>query len=96
MIVNLEAFHLHIDSIVENIAIEETPEATQEPEGEQQFQEESDNPTLLTTLTLRYLTPQQTKASPGASHLLLLWVYHMFIYIYLCIYILGIDWNPQA
>ena len=42
MIVTNKAFHLHIDSIVENIAIEETSEAAQETEGEQQFQEEPD------------------------------------------------------
>ena len=35
-----KALHLHIGSIIENVAIEETLEAAQEPEGEQQFQEE--------------------------------------------------------
>ena len=37
MIVIHEALHLHIGSIIENVAIEEMPEAAQEPEGEQQF-----------------------------------------------------------
>ena len=40
MILTLKALPLHIDSIVENITIEETLEAIQEPEGEPQFQEE--------------------------------------------------------
>ena len=35
-----KAFHLHINSVVENVTSEETLEATQEPEGEPQFQEE--------------------------------------------------------
>src|SRR6266508_3416010 len=42
MIVIHEALHLHIGSIIENIAIEEMSEAAQEPEGEPQFQEEPD------------------------------------------------------
>ena len=29
-----KALHLHIGSIIENVAIEETPEAAQEPQGE--------------------------------------------------------------
>jgi len=33
-------FHLHINSVVENIASEEALEATMELEGEPQFQEE--------------------------------------------------------
>ena len=40
MFVAHEALHLHIGSIIEYVAIEETPEAAQEPEGEPQFQEE--------------------------------------------------------
>ena len=37
MFVAHKALHLHIGSIIENVAIEETPEAAQEPEGEPQF-----------------------------------------------------------
>ena len=39
MIVIHEALHLHIGSLIENVAIKEMPEAAQEPEGETQFQE---------------------------------------------------------
>ena len=94
MFVTHEAFHLHINSVVEHIAIEETLEAAQEPKGEPQFQEETDA-AQDANLNLNNSTTNQGKSRciplrySSESYYLL--------YTYICaLSFIGIYWNPPA
>ncbi len=79
MFVAHEALHLHIGSIIENVAIEETPEAAQEPEGEQQFQEEID------AAQDSNLNPTNSATNQGKPQCISTIIITSLLYHYLCI-----------
>jgi len=94
MILTLKALPLHIDSIVENIAIEETPEAAQEPEGEQQFQEE---PGIDQDTNLNSISSATNQGKPRCiSPIIPSSLSHVYICIFVHLCFIGIDWNPHA